>query len=283
MVLLITKREIRIKAIHLLICGLLILSLVQSINISFYSIPSVENEQEINIASFLDINKWNMESSFNFGTDFSVTLIVNYLDTTEINLFNDLSTNIIEFSTEIFSDCLNLLGINPAGNFCLIMIGTISLDRERYHEELKKEIALNRLIIQDIISKNPGISLREIQRMSNFGMGGIQYHIYQLELNIIESFKFGRCKHFFISSASFSAQEKILYSLKRNSNINYILETIYLAQDGCSQKDLTQYTGNSKSLISYYVKILKNHGIIEETNRMLKLSDLYNQIMNFDH
>ncbi|MFX0085596.1 MAG: winged helix-turn-helix transcriptional regulator [Candidatus Hodarchaeota archaeon] len=259
------------------------MSLIQSIDISSNSISSVENEKEIYISTFLDINKWNMKSSINLGTDFLVSLIVSNLDTTESNLFNDLSTIISEFSTEIFSDCLNLLGINPAGNFCLIMIGTISLDRERYHEELKKEIPLNRLIIQDIISKNPGISLREIQRMTNFGMGGIQYHIYQLELNIIESFKFGRCKHFFISSASFSAQEKILYSLKRNSNINDILEAIYLAQNGCSQKDLTNYTGNSKSLISYYVKILRNHGIIEETNRILKLSDLYSQILNFYH
>jgi len=99
-----------------------------------------------------------------------------------------------------------------------------------------------------------------------------------LESNNVESFKLGKCKHFFIASASLTSQEKIWYSLNRNDNIRNILKSLREAQNGCSQKDLTQYTGNSKSLISYYVKILKNYEIIEDTDRVLKLSDNYHQI-----
>jgi hypothetical protein len=282
MVLLIRMRKIRIKTIYLLMCGLLILSLVQSVDISFNGNSPFENKQEIYLETSLCLNKWEIESDINFGTDISVSIIICDFDTIERNFFYDLLSVTIEFSTEVLSDCWSLLGINPAGNLCIIMIGTISLDKERYFRDMKKEIPLNRIIIQEIISQNPGISLRKLQRMTGFGMGGIQYHIYQLESGMIESFKFGRCKHFFISSACFTMQEKILYSLNRNHNIKDILESIQSAQNGCSQKDLSQHTGNSKSLISYYVKILKNHGIIEDTNRNLRMSDTYKQIMHFD-
>ncbi len=203
-------------------------------------------------------------------------------DVAQSAIFDELTSLVIRYSTEIWFEWLNLLGDILSGQLCIILIGTNTLDRERFIGDTKKQIPQNRIIIQEMISKNPGISLRELQRMTGLGMGGIQYHIYQLESEIIESLKLGRCKHFFISSARFTDQERIFYSLNRNQNIRIILESLRLKQDGCTQKDLVLSTGNSKSLISYYVKILKNHKIIEDHKRTLKISDCFNLLKQSD-
>ncbi|MFX0211853.1 MAG: hypothetical protein ACFFDT_38110, partial [Candidatus Hodarchaeota archaeon] len=78
----------------------------------------------------------------------------------------------------------------------LILIGTIYLEKPKYHETKRNK---NRSIIKATISENPGINLREIQRSTNLAMGVIQYHIRSLESREpeIESLKFGRSKHFF--------------------------------------------------------------------------------------
>ena len=280
MVLLIKIKKIRLKVIHIIICGLLTLSLLQSIDILSATSSSLQNDQiDFNQASTQGI-EYETIGNINFGTELSFVLLINDYNTLRNNLLMELSNFVVEISTEIFNDCWSLLGFNSAGNLCIVLISTISSDKQRYQEGPKKDLPQNLVLIQDMIRKNPGISLRELQRKTGLGMGGIQYHIYKLESNIVESFKLGKCKHFFIASARLTSQEKIWYSLNRNDNIRNILESLRETQNGCSQKDLTQYTGNSKSLISYYVKILKNHEIIEEHERVLKLSDEFNTIKN---
>lgn len=280
MVLLIKIKKIRLKVIHIIICGLLTLSLLQSIDILSATSSSLQNDQiDFNQASTQGI-EYEAIGNINFGTELSFVLLINDYNTLRNNLLMDLSNFVVEISTEIFNDCWSLLGFNSAGNLCIVLISTISSDKQRYQEGPKKDLPQNLVLIQDMIGKNPGISLRELQRKTGLGMGGIQYHIYKLESNIVEPFKLGKCKHFFIASARLTSQEKIWYSLNRNDNIRNILESLRETQNGCSQKDLTQYTGNSKSLISYYVKILKNHEIIEDHERVLKLSDEFNTIKN---
>lgn len=258
-----------------MLCGFLILSVLQSVEISSNTSSSLKKvEIEIFQKSTQEID-YNSEYTLNFGTKISIIFVISDKDVTQHDIFDVLSSLIIQYSTEIWFEWLNLLGDKSAGQLCIMLIGTIKLDRERFYRDSKKEIPQNRIIIQKMIVNNPGISLRELQRMTGLGMGGIQYHIYYLESEIVESFNLGRCKHFFISFAEFSQQEKIWYSLKRNKNIRSIIESLQLAKDGCSQKELTQFTGNSKSLISYYVKNLKNLGIIEDHERVLKISDSF--------
>lgn len=278
MVLMIKIKKIRLKVIHIIICGLLILSLLQSTDILASTSSSSQNDQiDFNQAS-TQIIEYNNIKNINFGSDLLIVLVLDDFGTISDTLLKVISNFIIEFSTEIFNDCWSLLEFNSAGNLCLVIITTLSLDKQRHQEGTKKGLPQNRVLIQEMIAGNPGISLRELQRKTGLGMGGIQYHIYKLESEIVESFKLGKCKHFFISSARLTQQEKIWYSLNRNDNIRNILESLRETQNGCSQKDLTQYTGNSKSLISYYVKILKNHEIIEDHERILKLSDEFIRI-----
>ncbi|MFX1507859.1 MAG: hypothetical protein ACFFDC_17360, partial [Promethearchaeota archaeon] len=154
----------------------------------------------------------------------------------------------------------------------LILIGTIYLEKPKYHESKRNK---NRTIIKATISDNPGINLREIQRSTNLAMGVIQYHIRSLESREpeIESLKFGRSKHFFLSNPKLSVEEKLWFSLSRNPNIRSILDLIVFSGGHYSQKDLSLFTGKSKSLISYYIKVLRLNGVIEVDNHQLRISE----------
>lgn len=232
MVLLSKIKKIRLKVIHIIICVLLILSLLQSIDILSATSSSLQNDQiDFNQASTQEI-EYETIGNINFGTELSYVLLINDYSTYRNTSLLDLSNFIIEISTVILDDCWSLLGFNSTGNLCIVIIATISLDKQRYREGTKKELPQNRVLIQETIGKFPGISLRELQRKTSLGMGGIQYHIYKLESNKVESIKLGKCKHFFIASASLTSKEKIWYSLNRNDNIKNILESLRETQKG---------------------------------------------------
>lgn len=184
-----------------------------------------------------------------------------------------LAKNQITYGTSFFF-LINgeIVGLGGTSYSFLILVGTIYLEKPKYQETNRNK---NRSIIKATISENPGINLREIQRSTNLAMGVIQYHIRSLESgeNEIESLKFGRCKHFFLSSTRFSIEQKLWFSLSRNPNIKFILDLIVFSNGHYSQKDLSLFTGNSKSLISYYIKILKLNGVIEVENHQLRISE----------
>ena len=184
--------------------------------------------------------------------------------------------------TSIFLVTSELFGLDGSVHGALLFIGTISIGTQKY-QETKKEASRNRnrLVIKETIDENPGISLREILRTTNLAMGVVQYHIRYLEsgeVGEIESLKLGRSKHFFVCSSSFSIKEKVWFSLNRNKNIKGILDLLGTSSSQCSQKDLSLITGNSKSLISYYIKILRLKGIIEVENYQLKISGEFTEI-----
>ncbi len=206
-----------------------------------------------------------------FNIDFSLTSSLN---------LQSFFKNRISQMTSIFLLSEELFGMGGPLDGALFFIGTISIDIQK-HQETKKETSRNknRIIIKGIVSENPGITLREIQRTSNLAMGVIQYHIHYLESgekSEIESLKFGRSKHFFLSSSCFSTKEKVWFSLNRNQNIKNILDLV--GYKHCTQKDLSISTGNSKSLISYYVKNLVNNGIIEKENNRLRITEDYAEL-----
>ncbi len=163
-----------------------------------------------------------------------------------------------------------------------IFIGKISFERFQKWQNEKQEIPINRLLLKEIITQNPGISLREIQRSTGLAMGVIQYHLRFLENTVIESFKQGRSKHFFEVESQFSYEEKLWLSLIRNPTIKRILTSIGSENHPSSQKDLVLKTGNSRALISYYIKLLKQQGIIEiNTERhKLRITQEYDLISN---
>ncbi|MFX0050695.1 MAG: winged helix-turn-helix transcriptional regulator [Candidatus Hermodarchaeota archaeon] len=159
----------------------------------------------------------------------------------------------------------------------ILIIGKIVLNHQKWDEN-KRQIPKNRILVKETIGNEPGISLREIQRKTGLAMGVIQYHLNQLESkeNQISSVKFGRCKHFFDNSSRYSSEEKLWLLLIRNEKIQSILTFMTENNDRCFQKDLVYNMGYSRALVSYYVKILKENGIIEiSNNRQLLISDVF--------
>ena len=126
------------------------------------------------------------------------------------------------------------------------------------------------------ITREPGITFRELHRISGFAMGVTQYHLNQLVNNEIESFRFGRCKHFFLKRDHFSDQEKILFALLRNTKIvTYLSSLVENGNTGYRQIDLVKLTGYNKYTISYFTKQLLLHGIITRTHNRLYLHETY--------
>lgn len=146
----------------------------------------------------------------------------------------------------------------------LVLFGKLTYD---YHEK--------KLMIREIINQNPGIGLREIQRTTGFSMGATQYHVRSLEREEIESLKLGPRKHFFLCQSSFSEYEKKWLAITRNQNIRKILQNIGVGNHQYVQKDIVQCTGLSKAMVSYYVKYLRQVGIIDSKYPHLSIMDRY--------
>ena len=157
-------------------------------------------------------------------------------------------------------------------NLSLLISGKVILDREK-SLFLKANVPINRQILKMTVVHNPGISLREIQRATGLAMGVVQYHLQYLETEEIVSFRHGRCKHFFDSHSSFSYNEKLWLSILRNPNIKSILTFLASYKNECFQKDLIDSTGNSRALISYYIKNLKQNGIIKVNCNQLLITE----------
>ena len=173
-----------------------------------------------------------------------------------------------------------VFGIGEATNGLLLLIGTISFDFQKYQDSKKVSSRnRNRLIIKETINERPGINLREIQRTTNLAMGVIQYHIRSLESGEIESLRLGKCKHFFDCCSRFSVKEKVWFSLIQNQNIKNILNLLTYNQ--YTQKEISYITGNSKSLISYYIKNLVSNGIVEKENNLLRITEDFNDLKRY--
>ncbi|MFX0014039.1 MAG: winged helix-turn-helix transcriptional regulator [Promethearchaeota archaeon] len=184
--------------------------------------------------------------------------------------------------TSSFLENSGLFGLWGTASGVLLFICTISIDSQKY-QETKRKLSenKNRVIIKETISNNPGITFREIQRTTNLAMGVLQYHIHNLETEEtceIESFKFGKSKHFFVSGLCFSDTEKVWFSIIRNQTIKNLLNYIKIFPNQFSQKDLIHLTGSSKSLMSYYVRVLRQNGIVEVSNHYLQISEDFSQI-----
>lgn len=256
------------------------------------------NENKVYSTPYSELDTFLIDliQKMNYGTStstvISLDIVFNQISNTSycsLTLLNwqSLAKNQITHVTSPFLVNGGIFGLGGTTYSVLLLIGTISLEKLKYLET-KKQLSRNknRVIIKAAITENPGISLREILRSTNLAMGVIQYHIRSLESGEceIESLRFGRSKHFFLSSARFSIEQKLWFSLSRNQNIKNILELLVASDGHYSQKELSLFTGNSKSLISYYIKVLRLNGVIEVEHNQLRISEDFVEINgNFLH
>ncbi len=164
-------------------------------------------------------------------------------------------------------------------SFSLLFFGKTRIEN---HESKNQngEAPTNRSIILQTIEQSPGITLREIQRVTGLAIGVIQYHLNHLEAAGIETLRLGRCKHFFLGQGHFSLKEKKWFAVTQNKNVRTIL--LFLRSNGNKgfQKDIVNFAGISKVMVSYYIKQLEQLGIINRNHHRLQITEDYLYIMN---
>jgi predicted transcriptional regulator len=167
-----------------------------------------------------------------------------------------------------------LFSIENFSSMQIILLARISQDKLSF-QNIFSENTSKKNVIHEVIVQTPGITLRQIQRKTGFALGVIQYHINRFDSTDIESLYLGRCKHFFSYQAQFSATEKIGLAVIRNQNIKIILQCVNTKNQAYSQKNIAEETGLSKFLVSYYIKQLKQLGIVNHNGHSIKIENDY--------
>ncbi|MFX1517526.1 MAG: winged helix-turn-helix transcriptional regulator [Promethearchaeota archaeon] len=192
------------------------------------------------------------------------------------NLLTSLQSSTVQ-SSDVVIRIKEILKPIKLSNLPVIFLGRWTFEN---HQNNNENIPVNRSIIKETIEDSPGITLREIQRETGLAIGVIQYHIGRLEITEIEAFILGRCKHFFLKNHQFSIKEKIWLSVLRNKNVKTILQFLESKTCICFQKDIVNFTGISKVMVSYYVKQLEQFGIISRKHHQLTIAEDYLNIIN---
>ena len=205
-----------------------------------------------------------------------------YNNKTPISCINHSRTadpfkKLINIDNDPFIHSIDRFNVKKPINLSPFIVGKNILERIKYNEQ-DEDIPENRFIIRDIITKDPGITLREIQRTAVLAMGVVQYHLNYLEKNGIITLKLGRCKHFY--PREFSSEEKIWLAIIRNENIKKILDYMKCNGNLCRQKDIVVSTGISKVMVSYYIRQLEKLNVVERNIRALQITEDFSKINN---
>ena len=117
-----------------------------------------------------------------------------------------------------------------------------------------------RLRIKLLVSLQPGLHLRELQRQIGLSFSSTRYHVNKLakegEIDRVEDSGYSR-----IFPAGTDYNDKILLSFVRKKTDHRILSSL-LTENHLSQQRLCDLTGLSKSTISEHIATLQELGIV---------------------
>lgn len=117
--------------------------------------------------------------------------------------------------------------------------------------------------IYDIIRENPGISAREVHRRSEQSWGTVVYHLRQLERHhLVVSRSLGRTRNYYENHGKYRGMEVQLACLQ--SDRARVLARAIATQPGITQEQLAAASGYPQPTTSYYVRKLKQAGLVEE-------------------
>ena len=209
---------------------------------------------------------YGTQMQIDFGSTFSSSQIPEML-ITSVPVDNQLTQTITEIEARL----------NQISDLSILALTSISIKLYslRHSSKEQKNWTNNRLLIKSTISDNPGISFRSLSRQTGLAIGSTQYWLRILKQdNEIDALFLGKSKHFFDCKQQLSLDEKILFSLLQNQKIRDIIELLHDYPSITSQKELCEKLGLNKSLLSYYMKILKKHRIINTDSDEISISDL---------
>ena len=135
-----------------------------------------------------------------------------------------------------------------------------------FYTRLKRpEILANdvRNSIFAIIRGSPGISARAVQRESALSWGTVVYHLRQLERHhLVVSRTLGRTRNYYENHGKYKGMEIQLACLQSDRALT--LARLVLGRPGVTQEDLASASGFPQPTTSYYVRKLKQAGLVEE-------------------
>jgi predicted transcriptional regulator len=137
--------------------------------------------------------------------------------------------------------------------------------------------------VYDYIKTKPGTYISEIANKLNLNRGAVKYHVKNLKAQSkIEDYEDRGKIRYFENNFSYDNEEKIIISALQNITSKRIVLEV---QDGMCTTNiaLAQEIGVSRATISWYVKNLKNIGIIQETkigrNIIYKVNPSYENLI----
>jgi predicted transcriptional regulator len=137
--------------------------------------------------------------------------------------------------------------------------------------------------VYDYIKTKPGTYISEIANKLNLNRGAVKYHVKNLKTQSkIGDYEDRGKIRYFENNFSYDNEEKIIISALQNITSKRIVLEV---QDGMCTTNiaLAQEIGVSRATISWYVKNLKNIGIIQETkigrNIIYKVNPSYENLI----
>ena len=114
------------------------------------------------------------------------------------------------------------------------------------------------------IQENPSCHLRKIKKELDLAMGTVQYHLDKLEkAGRITSQRQGLHKYYFVIGA-FEENEKQLLEVLSNETAREILMFIIEQKKSPSQSEISKHIGISSASVSWQIKRLQDHKVIDE-------------------
>ncbi len=130
-------------------------------------------------------------------------------------------------------------------------------DREKQEEVLLLD---TRRRIYETVKKNPGIHLRELQRLTGLAMGQLEYHISLLErVGLIRSQKQGRYRRYFPAD---SEEDPALIGIVR-SKVDRAILLFLLGVPQASHEEIARAVGISPSTLTWHMRRLMEAGLVD--------------------
>ena len=117
--------------------------------------------------------------------------------------------------------------------------------------------------IYNFVKRNPGVYMREIQRALGMGTGLLQYQLdYLVKRGLLSIYVDGRRKRYYCTE-NVSAPDKRTLAMLRQRVPRRIM-MVCIEENGADFQRLVEFTGSSKSNVSFHLSRLIKMGIMEE-------------------